>query len=824
MSTLPRYDAEQIERSLQDYWEQHQRFKAQENLDKEKFYCLAMFPYPSGQLHMGHVRNYTLGDLIARAERMRGKNVLQPIGWDAFGLPAENAALQHQVAPSDWTFQNIEHMRNQLKRLGMAYDWDREITTCTPEYYRWEQWFFIQLFKRGLVYKKTSLVNWDPVDHTVLANEQVIDGRGWRSNALIERREISQWFLKITAYADELLDSLEDLNHWPQEVRTMQAHWIGRSKGAQIIFAIEDSKDILEVFSTRLDTLAGVTYLAIAADHPFAKKISAHHKALQDFKEACKHQQTAEAELATMEKKGLFTGHYALHPLSGERLPIWVANFVIMDYGTGALMAVPAHDERDFEFAQKYDLPIKAVVLPANGSTWDFNSKPFVEKGTVQAPLSCQGLSSEQAYQSLLNTLSQSHQALEKINYRLRDWGISRQRYWGTPIPMVNCLACGSVPVAEKDLPVLLPTGITLTKPQSPLKDLPEFLNTPCPNCHQPAQRETDTFDTFVESSWYYARYASYNQHQAMLDGRAKYWTPVDQYIGGIEHAVLHLLYARFFHKALRDLGLLNSDEPFTRLLTQGMVLKDGSKMSKSKGNTVDPAILLKQYGADTMRLFIIFAAPPTASLEWSDSGIAGSHRFLLRLWEQAHKSQLHLSQVEIDPLQKFKETTNIRYDLHLIVQQVSHDYERQQFNTLVSGAMKILNLLEKENLARQTDAQKHFLSEGFSLLLRILAPITPHISAFLWTELGYPGSILDAPWPKVDPEALKRDEIALVVQINGKLKATLQVPAQSDQKSIEALILENTHLAKHLKGQAIQKVIYVPNRLINFVVEVSHV
>ncbi len=818
----PSYDASTIESKVQQYWQKEQSFKTTEDPKREKFYCLTMFPYPSGQLHMGHVRNYTLGDVIARYQRMLGKNVLQPIGWDAFGLPAENAALKHQVAASTWTKQNIDHMRLQFEQLGMAYDWDREIATCDPEYYRWEQWLFIQLFKRGLVYKKKSVVNWDPVDQTVLANEQVIDGRGWRSDALIERKEIAQWFLKITDYAEELLCDLDKLSGWPQEVRTMQQHWIGRSEGAEIQFKVENSAEMLTVFSTRLDTLAGVTYLAIAAAHPLATAVAKDNAAIQAFQKECAHLQVAEAQLATIEKKGIFSGLYALHPISGERLPIWLANFVIMEYGSGAVMSVPAHDQRDFEFAQKYDLPIHPVIQPKDGSDWDFKKQAFTPYGTVTAPPSCAGLSSEQAINQLLTELNAAGKVRAKIHYRLRDWGISRQRYWGTPIPMINCPHCGSVPVAEKDLPVILPTNITLTKPQSPLKDLPEFLNTTCPQCHEAAIRETDTFDTFVESSWYYARYASYNQNDAMLDDRANYWTPVDQYVGGIEHAILHLLYARFFHKVMRDIGLLHSDEPFTRLLTQGMVLKDGAKMSKSKGNIVDPKTLMKKYGADTVRLFIIFAAPPVTSLEWSDSGVAGSNRFLYRLWDYCQQQKNVSNEKTIDWQNADKTLQSKRRELYLILQQINHDYERQQFNTVVSGAMKILNLLEKELASTQQPAEKALLHEGLSIILRVLAPVVPHITHVLWQDLGYGKDILQSPWPKVSLEALECDEMQLIIQINGKLRGNLSVPSDSSEDHIKEMVVKQPGLQHHLNGQNIKKIIYIPRRIINIVLGAS--
>ena len=819
MSDTP-YQPQQLEAKVQHDCQENHCFKVDENTDLEKFYCLAMFPYPSGQLHMGHVRNYTLSDVIARQQRMLGKNVLQPIGWDAFGLPAENAALQKGVAPSAWTKQNIAHMREQLKQLGMSYDWSREFATCDPEYYHWEQWLFVQLFKRGLVYKKKSVVNWDPVDQTVLANEQVIDGRGWRSNALIERKEIAQWFLKITDYAEELLQDLEKLTGWPQEVRTMQYHWIGRSQGAEIHFAIEGKKEVLTVFSTRIDTLAGVTYVAIAPDHPLAKELAKDNTELRAFQTECAHLQVAEAELATVEKKGIFSGAYALHPLTGERLPIWLANFVLMDYGTGAVMAVPAHDERDFEFAQKYHLPIIPVIKSSDNTTWDFSKQALTGYGIVQLPEKYAGLTSEEALETMTADLSQQGKVSAKIHYRLRDWGISRQRYWGTPIPIINCKDCGSVPVPEKELPVKLPIDVTLTTPQSPLKTMPEFLNVMCPQCDKPAERETDTFDTFVESSWYYARFACYDQNNAMLDERANYWTPVDQYVGGIEHAILHLLYARFFHKVMRDLGLVHSDEPFTRLLTQGMVLKDGAKMSKSKGNTVDPQSLLNQYGADTVRLFSIFAAPPTASLEWADSGVAGAHRFLHKLWDYCHQQKNNLSTENIDWSKAPDAIKTTRRELYLILQQINFDYERQQFNTVVSGAMKILNLLEK-NISSTTiaAADKALLQEAISIILRVLSPIVPHITQVLWETLQYPDTLLRQFWPKVDEAALESNVLNLIIQINGKLRAHLTVASNSDEEQIKEKALAEPVIQRHLQDHEIKKVLYVKGRLVNVVV-----
>ena len=617
------YKPDSIEARAQEFWEQQQTFRVTEDPEREKYYCLSMFPYPSGRLHMGHVRNYTIGDVISRYQRMQGKNVLQPMGWDAFGLPAENAAIQNQVPPAQWTRENIDYMRNQLRQLGFGYDWEREIATCDPAYYRWEQWFFTRLFKKGVVYKKTALVNWDPVDNTVLANEQVIDGRGWRSGALVERREIPQWFLKITDYADELLNDIDRLDGWPEQVRTMQRNWIGRSEGIEMQFGIAGRDDVLPVYTTRPDTLMGVTCVAVAPQHPLAAEAAAGNTALAAFIAECRITGVSEAELATQEKKGIDTGLKAVHPVTGEQVPVWAANFVLMEYGSGAVMSVPAHDQRDYEFARANGIAIRQVIYPVNDQqVADLERAAFVEKGILKNSGEFDGLTSAQAFAAIGDWLEQAGKGSRQVNYRLRDWGVSRQRYWGCPIPIINCADCGAVPVPEADLPVILPTDVTVDASGSPLKKMAAFIETSCPQCGARAERETDTFDTFFESSWYYARYTCADQDTGMLDQRANYWMPVDQYVGGIEHAVLHLLYARFFNKLLRDEGLLTADEPFTHLLTQGMVLKDGSKMSKSKGNTVDPQGLIDQYGADTVRLFTMFAAPPEQSLEWSDSGV----------------------------------------------------------------------------------------------------------------------------------------------------------------------------------------------------------
>lgn len=819
------YIPQEVEESAQQYWHKKQSFSVTEDLHKEKFYCLSMFPYPSGTLHMGHVRNYTIGDVIARYQRALGKNVLQPIGWDAFGLPAENAAIKNGIPPAEWTKKNIAAMKEQFLRLGNAYDWKREITTCNPYYYRWEQWFFIRLFEKGLVYKKNAIVNWDPVDQTVLANEQVIDGRGWRSGALVERKEISQWFIKITAYADELLSSLDTLDKWPSQVKQMQKNWIGRSVGTEVYFNVPDFPKRLKIYTTRPDTLMGATYLAVATDHPIAKEAALTNPEVKAFVESCQGTKMAEAELATMEKRGVNTGLTAIHPITGKSIPIWVANFVLMQYGSGAVMAVPAHDQRDWEFAQKYQLPIIEVIQPEAGIKHDLSQSAYTGEGTLIHSGQFDGLSSTDAGNVITEFLVEKDAGRATINYRLRDWGVSRQRYWGTPIPMIHCDSCGIVPVPEEDLPVTLPENVDFTGAGSPLAQCKEFVNVACPKCGQDASRETDTFDTFVESSWYYARFACKGQENAMLDDRAKYWTPVDQYIGGIEHAVMHLLYARFFHKLMRDEGLVNSDEPFTALLTQGMVLKDGHKMSKSVGNVVDPNHLINTYGADTARLFMMFAAPPEQSLEWSDSAVEGAHRFLKRLWAFAHQHQSLIVEINDSILsgnggmeweQASSRLKKSRHSVHQILAQANTDYERNQFNTVVSGCMKLFNELNGYVIENEED--KLFIYESFSILLRLLAPITPHICHGLWQELEFDKAIIDAPWPKVDKNALKTDELEYVVQVNGKLRAQFTASAEaSDDDLIEEAA---KHVQDYLVDKSIKKAIVVGHRqLINLVI-----
>jgi leucyl-tRNA synthetase len=812
------YNPEAVETTVQQRWETENAFRAVEDTNREKFYCLCMFPYPSGRLHIGHVRNYTIGDVIARYQRMQGKNVLQPMGWDAFGLPAENAAIQNKVPPAQWTRENIAYMRNQLKRLGFAYDWQRELATCDLDYYRWEQWLFIQLYKKGLVYKKTAPVNWDPVDQTVLANEQVIDGRGWRSGALVERREIPQWFLKITAYAEELLQSLETLEEWPDAVRIMQRNWIGRSQGVEIHFGCEQG-DQLTVFTTRPDTLMGVTYMAVAPEHPLAKQVATHHQALADFITECTQTSTAEADLETMEKRGMDTGLTAIHPITKAAIPIWVANFVLMSYGSGAVMSVPAHDQRDFEFAKKYALPIKQVIVPSdNANEIEVASleAAFTDKGQLINSGPFDGLTSEQAFIAIAEYLEQRGQGKRQVNYRLRDWGISRQRYWGCPIPMIECPDCGTVPVPVADLPVALPENVVIEGSGSPLKRDPQFYQVQCPQCGKPAQRETDTFDTFMESSWYYARYASPDCDTAMLDQRVDYWLPVDQYIGGIEHAILHLLYARFFHRLMRDEGLVQHDEPFARLLTQGMVLKDGAKMSKSKGNTVDPQQLIDRYGADTVRLFIMFASPPEQALEWSDSGVEGASRFLKRLWKQV-TTHLENPVPTLDITELNEPERILRRQVHETIKKVSDDMGRRyRFNTAIAAMMELLNHLAR---APTTPSAQAIVQEGLEAVILMLSPIVPHVTQALWEMLGREGLVLDVPWPKFDPQALVREEIKMVIQVNGKLRGHIMVSPDADKKTIEDNALQDSNVQRFIGEKTVKKVIIVPNKLVNVVI-----
>jgi leucyl-tRNA synthetase len=814
------YDPQNIEEQAQQYWHSQQTFKAVEMPGREKFYCLAMFPYPSGRLHMGHVRNYTIGDVIARYQRMLGKNVLQPMGWDAFGLPAENAAIKHNVAPAKWTYENIAYMRGQLQRLGFGYDWEREIATCRPEYYRWEQWLFTKLFEQGLVYKKTAPVNWCPHDMTVLANEQVIDGCCWRCDTRVERREIPQYFMKITQYADELLTELDNMPGWPEQVRTMQRNWIGRSQGVQLQFAVADAEP-LTVYTTRPDTLMGVTYVAVAAEHPLALRAAQNNAALQAFLQQCKTTKVAEADMATMEKLGMDTGIKVQHPISNERVPVWVANFVLMDYGTGAVMSVPAHDQRDYEFARKYALPIKQVIAPANNETIDLDNLAYTEKGVLVNSAQFDGKTSQQAFDAIAEYLQSRQLGETRTNYRLRDWGVSRQRYWGCPIPIIHCTHCGTVPVPEKDLPVVLPEDVHFDGIQSPIKADPAWRQCACPKCGTPAERETDTFDTFMESSWYYARFTCPDLNTGMLDERANYWLPVDQYIGGIEHAILHLLYARFFHKLLRDAGLVKSSEPFHNLLTQGMVLKDGTKMSKSKGNTVDPQELINQYGADTVRLFTMFAAPPEMSLEWSDSGVEGAFRFLKRLWKQVHAHVSAGAVTALDRAALNDAQKNLRLKLHETIRKVSDDVGRRStFNTAIAANMELMNELSKFN--DDSDQGRAVMQEALHAIVLMLSPIVPHICHELWQCLGHGvdmGAVVEQPWPQYDESALVRSSIELMIQVNGKLRGKIEVPANADQASIEKMALDNDNVKGFIAGKDLKRIIVVPGRLVNLVV-----
>lgn len=862
------YQPREIEAAAQSFWDEQKSFEVSEQPGKETYYCLSMFPYPSGKLHMGHVRNYTIGDVISRYQRMLGKNVLQPMGWDAFGMPAENAAMKNNVAPAKWTYENIAYMKSQLRSLGLAVDWSREVTTCKPDYYRWEQWLFTRLFEKGVIYRKNGTVNWDPVDQTVLANEQVIDGRGWRSGALIEKREIPMYYFKITAYADELLESLDELTGWPEQVKTMQRNWIGKSRGMEVQFPYNvDSigeSGTLKVFTTRPDTLMGATYVAVAAEHHLATLAAQNNPELQAFIAECKGGSVAEADVATQEKKGLPTGLFVEHPLTGEKLPVWVANYVLMHYGDGAVMAVPAHDERDFEFAHKYNLPIKSVVRTSSGET---NPAPwqdaYGEHGTLINSGEFDGLDFVGAFDAMEVALIKKELGASRTQFRLRDWGISRQRYWGCPIPIIHCAACGDVPVPEDQLPVVLPEDVVPDGAGSPLARMPEFYECNCPKCGQPAKRETDTMDTFVESSWYYARYASPHFEGGLVEkSAADHWLPVDQYIGGIEHAILHLLYARFFHKLMRDEGLVSSNEPFKNLLTQGMVIaetyyrreangaytwfnpadvelerdskakvisaklkSDGlpveiggtEKMAKSKNNGVDPQSMIDQFGADTCRLFMMFASPPDMSAEWSDSGVEGSHRFLKRVWRlaQAHVTQGLPGKPDLASLSD--EQKAVRRSIHLAIKQASQDVgQNHKFNTAIAQVMTLMNVLEKA--PQGTEQDRALIQEGLETVTLLLAPITPHISHELWHRLGHADPVIDAAWPVLDDSALVQDSLQLVIQVNGKLRGQIEMPASATREEVEAAARANENVLRFVDGLTIRKVIVVPGKLVNIV------
>ncbi len=876
------YNPQAIEATVQKFWTENNTFKAIEDESKEKFYCLAMFPYPSGRLHMGHVRNYSLGDVISRYQRMQGKNVMQPMGWDAFGLPAENAAIKNKTAPANWTYQNIDYMRNQLNSLGFGYDWSRELATCKPDYYRWEQWFFTKLYEKGLVYKKNASVNWDPVDQTVLANEQVIDGRGWRSGAIVEKKAIPQWFIKITDYAQELLDDLDLLTEWPEQVKTMQRNWIGRSQGVEMTFQVdglvEGKQESFDIYTTRPDTLLGVTYMALAAEHPLAIIASKNNAAngntaLADFIQECKGNQTTDADMATMEKKGVDTGFKAIHPLTGKLVPVWAANFVLMDYGSGAVMSVPGHDQRDYEFATKYGLAITQVITTSKKSggeadddanVSDISKAAITEKGTLINSGEFDGLDFEAAFTAISDKLIKENKGKITTNFRLRDWGVSRQRYWGTPIPMVNLANGESVPVPERELPVILPEDVVMNGVTSPIKDDPQWAKTRFNG--EDALRETDTFDTFMESSWYYARYCSPNDNSQMIDpAKANYWLPVDQYIGGIEHAILHLLYSRFFHKLLRDVGLVQCDEPYKKLLCQGMVLADTyyreadngaqewiapddviverdekgqvtsatskidgeavisagmSKMSKSKNNGIDPQSVINKYGADTVRLFIMFTSPPEQTLEWSDAGVEGAHRFVKRVYKLVHDTveTCQGKHYDIDGLTLNADQKKLRRELHKTIAKVTDDIGRRNtFNTAIAAIMELMNHLSKAPV--KSDEDKAVMLEALRAVVLMLTPITPHMCHYLWQTIGSNNTDVESyPWPTVDNSALVEDEKLIIVQVNGKLRAKITVAADASKETVEALGLSDENVVKFTEGNTIRKVIYIPGKILNIV------
>jgi leucyl-tRNA synthetase len=865
------YNPQAIEATVQKFWTDNNTFTAIEDDSKEKFYCLAMFPYPSGRLHMGHVRNYSLGDVISRYQRMQGKNVMQPMGWDAFGLPAENAAIKNKTAPGSWTYQNIDYMRNQLKSLGFGYDWSRELATCKPDYYRWEQWFFTKLYEKGLVYKKNASVNWDPVDQTVLANEQVIDGRGWRSGAIVEKKEIPQWFIKITDYAQELLDDLDQLTDWPEQVKTMQRNWIGRSQGVEMTFQVdglvENKQESFDIYTTRPDTLLGVTYVALAAEHPLALIAAKENTALADFIHECKSNQTTEADMAAMEKKGVDTGFKAIHPITGELVPVWAANFVLMDYGSGAVMSVPGHDQRDYEFAVKYGLAITQVISTSkegDSEKDDITKAAITEKGILINSGEFDGLDFEAAFTAISDKLVKENKGKITTNFRLRDWGVSRQRYWGTPIPMVNLTNGESVPVPESELPVILPEDVVMNGVTSPIKDDPQWAKTTFNG--EEALRETDTFDTFMESSWYYARYCSPNDDSQMIDpAKANYWLPVDQYIGGIEHAILHLLYSRFFHKLLRDVGLVQCDEPYKKLLCQGMVLADTyyreadngaqewispddvtverddkgqvtsaiskvdgeavisagmSKMSKSKNNGIDPQAVIQKYGADTVRLFIMFTSPPEQTLDWSDAGVEGAHRFVKRVYKLVNDTveTCQNKHYDIDGLALNVDQKKLRRELHKTIAKVTDDIGRRNtFNTAIAAIMELMNHLSKAPL--KSDEDKAVMFEALRAVVLMLTPITPHMCHYLWQTIGNSNiDVENTPWPTVDNSALVEDEKLIIVQVNGKLRAKITVAANASKEEVEALGLNDENVVKFTADKTIRKVIYIPGKIFNIV------
>ena len=857
-----RYDPAAVEAAAQAYWDEAQTFRVTEDPSREKFYCLSMFPYPSGRLHMGHVRNYTIGDVVSRYHRMRGRNVLQPMGWDAFGLPAENAAIENRVPPAKWTYRNIADMKAQLRRIGFGYDWSREFATCTPDYYRWEQWMFGRMYEKGLAYKRNAEVNWDPVEKTVLANEQVIDGRGWRSGAPVERREIPHWFLKITDYAEELLAGLDDIG-WPEAVKTMQRNWIGRSQGVEFDFEPAGGGTPITVFTTRPDTIFGATYMAVATGHPLAAEAAAASPAVAAFIEKCRRTETSEASLETMEKQGIAIGQSAIHPMTGEEIPIWIANFVLMSYGTGAIMGVPGHDHRDHEFATHYGLPIVPVIRPADGATVDVAAGAFVEPGIVMGSGEFDGMTSDAAFEAIADRLEAEGKGRRTVNYRLRDWGVSRQRYWGCPVPVITSETRGELPVPEEQLPVVLPEEVNISGGGSPLATLPEFVRTTDPETGGPARRDTDTFDTFMESSWYHARFACPGCDTSMVDERANYWLPVDLYIGGIEHAILHLMYARFFHKVMRDEGLIESDEPFANLLTQGMVLNetfyredanaaatyyspaevemerdakgrvtgarlraDGEpvtvgrleKMAKSKKNGIDPEEMVGRYGADTIRLYVMMQSPPYQTLEWSDAAVEGAFRFLRRLWRMVSDHVAAGPADDLVPEKLDPDQRAVWRKIHQTIAKASDDVGRRYtFNTAIAAVIEMLNALRARD---DESAQGRALHrEGLRIATLLLAPVVPHAAHALWPALGGNGPVVDASWPEADPAALERATVTLVVQVNGKLRGRVEVPAGTERGAAEAAARSNPNVARHLEGKTARQVILVPDRLLNIVV-----
>jgi len=858
-----RYDPAAIEPDAQRYWDEHRSFEVREDPDRPKYYCLCMFPYPSGRLHMGHVRNYTIGDVLTRYMRMQGCNVLQPMGWDAFGLPAENAAMANGVPPAKWTYDNIAHMKRQMKPLGLGIDWTREFATCRPDYYRWNQWLFLRMLERGIAYRRTGIVNWDPEDQTVLANEQVIDGRGWRTGALVEKREIPMYYLRITDYAEDLLAALDELPSWPERVKLMQANWIGRSEGLELAFDVEGGLEPLRVYTTRPDTLYGVTYMAVAAGHPLAQRAAQHSADLREFIAECQRSAITEAAIETMEKRGKPLGVNAVHPLTGERIPVWVANFVLMGYGTGAVMAVPAHDQRDWEFARRYGLRIHQVIEPTDGRLVELDAGPYLEHGRLINSGQFDGLYFDEAFDALAKSFEATGRGQRRVNWRLRDWGISRQRYWGCPIPLIHCETCGEVPVPDEDLPVILPENLVPDGSGNPLAKLASFVECRCPRCNRAARRETDTMDTFVDSSWYFFRYTSPGNDAAMVDRRADYWMAVDQYIGGIEHAILHLLYSRFWTRVMRDLGLTTLKEPFINLLTQGMVLNeiyyrkpaagrivyfnpadvevqtdergvrigarlrtDGQPveyggigtMSKSKMNGVDPDALVAKYGADTARLFTMFASPPEQTLEWSDEGVEGAFRFLRRLWKAVHAHVSGGAAPALDPTTLDSGQRDIRRQVHETVAKVTVDIgRRRHFNTAIAAVMELTNSLGRfEDRSPQGRA---VLQEALEVAVLVLSPVVPHVCHALWKALGHAGAVIDEQWPRVDEGALVRETIEVVVQVNGKLRGRVAVAAEADEAAVREAALADSNVQRFIEGRPVRKFIYVRGKLANVVV-----